>query len=176
VIAYSTVIYALHVFSLAPSERTILEPQSCMNDSFIAMLRARTESAAKRVKEARLVAAAAEAELAMWNAALEAELRNSGITATQKGTDDNANGHGARQELSPDSQFYLPPVPDKTDIFRKVLIQVGKPMTAAEIGKAVGDRLSRSYIYYLIGKLRRSHEIDVDGRGRISLRNGAGAP
>jgi hypothetical protein len=121
------------------------------------MLQRRRDDSRKRLEAARQAVAAEESNLAKWQAALDLEL---GSTAKA-----NGNGKGDTASLShgsvtSDAELLASPRV-KRELFMKRLREAGRPMRTTELIKAIPE-LSERYIYYVLGDLKKSGELEVD--------------
>jgi hypothetical protein len=119
----------------------------------ISGLKSECEATRQRLEEARQVVAQIEDDLRKLEEAL-------GVLE-RKG-ESRRNGH--RVELALPGNVRM-----KDELFRQALLASPKPLKSSEIIHRLFPQLSRSYVYYLIGKLKKTGEILEDEHGRFSL-------
>jgi len=126
-----------------------------MGTDLAAMLRERRDDARRRKEASRQAMLLAEEDEKKWEAALLIELRSSRYS-----NGNGSNGHAPHDAVSSDSDLLSSPRV-KYEIFMKRLREAGRPMRSSELIKAIPE-VSERYIYYLIGKLKKNGELEVD--------------
>ncbi|MFY9681748.1 MAG: hypothetical protein WA416_17160 [Candidatus Sulfotelmatobacter sp.] len=128
-------------------------------NNFLQTLKARRDGAKKRLELARQGVAAAEADVRKWEAAIELELRTDGEVTLRK--------TGNRDALP---SLLAVTIRRKEDVFRSALEAAGKPVKPTDILRDVQPVLSRSYVYYLVNRMKKRGELE-EANGKIWLRS-----